>query len=643
MAYDAVGNRRFLADSTGRYTTLYDSLNRARAATTPANLTMTIAFDAAGRRRTLVEPSGGTFTYGYDLANRNTLVINPQSERTSWTYDAGGRATIQRLSNLMRVSLAYDAADRLIRLANLTSTGTTITSFVDTWDGAGNRLHRVEQDATRVTWSYDATYQLTRERRNGANSYDTTYSYDAAGNRRTKLDNAVTTTYSYDAANQLTKYVDNTGTTTFAFDANGNQRLQIASAGGGTTTNTWDFENRLIKVAPPGGVLNTFSYNGDGQRVQRADSTGTLKEVWDGQKILLETNASNVTQVIYTLSPGLYGDLISQRRLGVSRYSLFDPLGSASRLTDGTQSVTDSYLFKGFGEALLPTGATTNPFTFVGRLGYYVDPDVTNLYLRARSYVPRLSRFLSTDLPLVRSREYRYAYSANSPTRYSDPSGHVKIEIVRGPTNLVCGGFRFLTRLWSTIMPPQKDEYLDMQLVVVQKVTLIESIFDCSATPASCPDCGKKVARPNQPPCVFYESFLTGSILRQALEEGGVRLATDVIESTRVSLPWGCPNTFGRRAGVHEIHVILADGDVLAEWRQKFTHRTIPCHGSVLGVGPSALGWPIPTLWANSIVVDRAQWAYTMWWDCCSKHTATQILRWGNDPSGTLGGTYSEG
>ena len=34
-----------------------------------------------------------------------------------------------------------------------------------------------------TTWNYDTTYQLTRERRNGANSYDTTYSYDAAGNR----------------------------------------------------------------------------------------------------------------------------------------------------------------------------------------------------------------------------------------------------------------------------------------------------------------------------------------------------------------------------------------------------------------------------------------------------------------------------
>jgi hypothetical protein len=35
-----------------------------------------------------------------------------------------------------------------------------------------------------VTWSYDNNYQLTRERRSGANAYDITYTYDPVGNRR---------------------------------------------------------------------------------------------------------------------------------------------------------------------------------------------------------------------------------------------------------------------------------------------------------------------------------------------------------------------------------------------------------------------------------------------------------------------------
>ena len=93
------------------------------------------------------------------------------------------------------------------------------------------------------------------------------------------------------------------------------------------TTNTWDVENKLTLVALPSGIVNTFTYNGDGLRVQKQDSTGTTNHVWDGQNILLETNASNIIQVVYTLEPLLYGNLISQMRSGTASFYLFDGLG----------------------------------------------------------------------------------------------------------------------------------------------------------------------------------------------------------------------------------------------------------------------------------------------------------------------------
>ena len=59
----------------------------------------------------------------------------------------------------------------------------------------------------------------------------------------------------------------------------------------------------MTQVVLPSGVPNTFVYNGDGQRVQKQDSTGTTRHVWDGQNILLETDGSNIIQVVYTLQP----------------------------------------------------------------------------------------------------------------------------------------------------------------------------------------------------------------------------------------------------------------------------------------------------------------------------------------------------
>ena len=119
-------------------------------------------------------------------------------------------------------------------------------------------------------------------------------------------------------------------------------------------------------MALPSAIVDTFTYNGDGQRVQKIDSTGTTKHVWDGQNILLETDASNIIQVVYTLQPMLYGNLISQRRSGTTSFYLFDGLGSTTQLANSTGSVTDSYLYDSFGNILLTSGSTTNPLRYIG-------------------------------------------------------------------------------------------------------------------------------------------------------------------------------------------------------------------------------------------------------------------------------------
>ena len=103
------------------------------------------------------------------------------------------------------------------------------------------------------------------------------------------------------------------GVTTSTYDGDGNLLTSVAP-GNQWTTNTWDGENRLTQAALPSGIVDSFVYNGDGQRVQKQDSTGTTNHVWDGQNIVLETNASNIIQAVYTLEPNLYGNLISQSR-----------------------------------------------------------------------------------------------------------------------------------------------------------------------------------------------------------------------------------------------------------------------------------------------------------------------------------------
>ena len=106
----------------------------------------------------------------------------------------------------------------------------------------------------------------------------------------------------------------------------------------------------------PSAIINTLVYNGDGLRFQKQDSTGTTNFIWDGQAYLAETNASNVEQAEYTNEPTQFGMLVSQRRLTsglwVPSYYLYDALGSTTQLCNSAADVTDSYLYKAFGDQL---------------------------------------------------------------------------------------------------------------------------------------------------------------------------------------------------------------------------------------------------------------------------------------------------
>ncbi|REJ91482.1 MAG: hypothetical protein DWQ34_15095, partial [Planctomycetota bacterium] len=295
-----------------------------------------------------------------------------------------------------RTSFTYDAAGNLTRLANLKSDGTTISSFDYDYDKVGNRTAVQEADGSRVTWSYDATYQLTGEHRTGSTPYRDTYTYDASGNRLLKIHDGARTTSAYDAANQLIYSEDASGRTTYTFDADGNQEV-VEHPAGDRTTYAWDYENRMTSAQLPSGVRNTMAYEPDGLRVKLEESTGTKKFVWDRRNYLAETDENNDTQVVYTNEPRYYGKLVSQRRGSESRWYHFDAIGSTRELTDAAEVVTATRLYDAWGVPLASSGSTVFPFAFVGQLGYYDDAESLLRYVRARLVAASTGRWTSSD------------------------------------------------------------------------------------------------------------------------------------------------------------------------------------------------------------------------------------------------------
>lgn len=171
-------------------------------------------------------------------------------------------------------------------------------------------------------------------------------------------------------------------------------------------------------------ITNQYTYNGDGQRAQIVDSQGTKKPIWDVENILLETDGSDVTQVVYTQEPAGYGNLVSQRRDTTTSTYLFDALGSTRKLTNSAGAVTDSYEFRGYGQSRLSSGTTVNVFRWTGEPGYYYDTDRSAYHLRARPYSPTLARFLNPDpIGFQGSQWNLYEYVGSNPPNAVDSSG----------------------------------------------------------------------------------------------------------------------------------------------------------------------------------------------------------------------------
>ena len=453
FSYDEVGNRTAMADPTGRTTTVYDDRNYPTRVTNPDDKSVTYAYDARGQRRTMTDPDGGLFTYTHDAAARLHWMENPQNQRTTFTYDGVGRQTQKNLTNGSVTKHSYFDTGRLKVLLNTTSTGTIISSFAYAYDPAGNRTSVLESDGTGVAWRYDNTYQLVNEARGTPTTtltwdrltadqwaamtpdewatmaaglqvdgsvFNTTYTYDPVGNRLVKEDSGSPTTYTYDAANELLTEEESSGVTTYTYDECGNRDTKETPSE--ITYYTWNEDNRMTEAEPVAGPV-TFTYDAAGRRVGKATSSDTKKFIYDFENLLQETDGSDTAQHEYTTTVEEYGDLVSEYDGTDTAYHHYNALGTTEALTDADEARTDQWVHRAFGEPESRTGTTDTPFNFVGKQGYYWDPEIDAYFVRARYYDCATGQWLSQDPIGLEGGINLYEYVGNSPLLHIDPNG----------------------------------------------------------------------------------------------------------------------------------------------------------------------------------------------------------------------------
>lgn len=414
----------------GRYTRTFDPVNQVVSLISADGQTLQWVRDPLGRRKVLIHPDTGRTTYIYNAVGNVTSLVNPLLERTTFSYDAAGREIEQVAANETRTSTIYGAAGHITRVAHLDDSSSVVDQFDYGYDAAGRRTQVQEFSGDRVTWTYDPTSQLLSEARSGANSYRTTYAYDATGNRlveETLVDGPTTSTY--DAANRLQRSESFSGITTYTYDAAGNRR-SMEEPSGNLTTYTWNGQNQLVQVELPNEEVVTYTWspvNKDAEErvVTRDDGTEVQQLLWDNNNVLRETDGVGTVEAEYTYQPQPYGDLVSDRRDGESNFYRFDALGSTTGLTDGSGTPTDTYRYSAFGKPVEETGTSDTPYKWIGQQGYRQD-DASGLYnLRARDYDPQTGQFTSQDpLGLAAGDSNFYRYVGNNAVNTTDPSGN---------------------------------------------------------------------------------------------------------------------------------------------------------------------------------------------------------------------------
>jgi RHS repeat-associated protein len=84
--------------------------------------------------------------------------------------------------------------------------------------------------------------------------------------------------------------------------------------------------------------------------------------------------------------------------------------------------MVNKYAYDEFGNVLNSQEAVTNPFKYVGQFGV-MDEGNGLLHMRARYYDTGVGRFISKDPIGYWGGINPYAYVANNPINFSDPSG----------------------------------------------------------------------------------------------------------------------------------------------------------------------------------------------------------------------------
>jgi RHS repeat-associated protein len=290
-------------------------------------------------------------------------------------------------------------------------------------DPVGNLTQIISPDnAIAATFSYDDLHRLV-----GAATVAgdvRTYTYDDAGNFTFKSDVGA---YTYGENGLPATCLTTAGTAKFTYTALG--EMQHTPWG----TQSFDSFGRLTGIT--GATQATFTYDYSGARVSASFTSARKTTTRLTPDALYAIEGDTLVNYLFDGLRFVARDVDA----GTRTYLHEDHVGSLVLMTDSGAAVTDAIRYDPFGQISERTAAgSTVPVGFA--LGTFDDASGL-IYLHSRYYHPQFGRFVSPDsiVPniFVPVAWNSYAYCANNPQTYADPSGRAWWQILLGVLAIV--------------------------------------------------------------------------------------------------------------------------------------------------------------------------------------------------------------
>lgn len=275
------------------------------------------------------------------------------------------------------------------------------------------------------TFAYDALNRLTTAQENSGTNWSQTNGYDRYGNRWVDLGSGSQSLYFTASNNRITGS---------SYDSAGNLLND------GIHTYTYDGENKISKV--DGTVA--YVYDGSGQRVRKLVGENVRFIYGLGGQLIAEYSGSTgaltkeyiygPTGLVATIEPAALNS-------NGTRYVTPDHLGSPRVITNSAAGVVSRHDYMPFGDEIgAGVGGRTVGMGFGVAEGlrkkftsHERDTETGLDYMQARYFRSTHGRFTSADSvagSIANPQTMNlYAYVANNPLRYTDPTGHMLSDI----------------------------------------------------------------------------------------------------------------------------------------------------------------------------------------------------------------------